>query len=146
MLDSIENTIYTIVDPQLTPMSRKIVLYQEQLKACNDTMKQIKKSFRHDFDKLEKYRYERTLAMELKRKTFLIQQLTQLGIVVEKRGRPRMPLESKSETHKTKFTAKLKNENLLYLEALKEKKQIDSISGFLEELIQSYRKKMSFSP
>ena len=66
-------------------------------------------------------------------------QLLQLGVKLERRGRPSLAPEDRADHDKKKLTVRLKKKNIAYLDSLKQEKLIDTYAQLLDSLIEWHR-------
>ncbi|KAB7666036.1 hypothetical protein [Bacillus sp. B1-b2] len=115
----------------------------EQIGSVTAQLKGYRVSLIKEESDLERKRLNHKIILLNQRRKGLKERLKQLGYE-DKRGRPKKIEADTYKGQRIKFTAHLLPKNMEYLKQLKESKKIDNISAFLDELIQSNRKKGSY--
>ncbi len=119
-----------------------IARLQAELAHCRSVLKALKKVSTQGMSKVQSAHHQNRIYLEQRRKVVLVNKLKALGVMVEKRGRPKKePEKTYKQTH-VKFTAMLKPENLDFLKKLKKQGDIVNISAFLDELVEKHRQSM----
>ena len=116
----------------------EIAYFNYQLVDCTEEMGKIQGLMASCEDANERASLGRQLALELKKKSLLIEKLARLKRA-KKRGRPKKAPGQGYQENRVKFTAWLLPENFSYVKELKDRKEIANVSGFLDALIEEHR-------
>jgi hypothetical protein len=114
----------------------KVLLWQ--LTECKAQLKILRNTDVVNMSKVELSRHERELNLQNKRKSGFIKTLDSLGYKADRRGRPKKVEGEKYKVTHTRMTCYFTEANSKHLKELKDQKEIDNISGFLNNLLDYY--------
>lgn len=127
-------TIEQLEEVKTTAINIKL----EELQLCKKRISQIKRDYNSSNTKTELDHHMEELTALVQKKITLITELSRLGHMADRRGRPRKRDAEKYKTNHIRMTCYFTEGNIILLKDLKGHGDIENISAFLNELLGSY--------